>query len=78
MGMITIGRASDNIISLFNDKEISRKHSKITYEAGNFIVEDQNSLNGTFVNNQRIEGPRYLEDGDVIFIGVSTLEYHQS
>jgi hypothetical protein len=76
-GMTTIGRSSDNILSLFKDKEISRKHSKIVFESGSFIVEDQNSLNGTFVNDERIESPRYLEDGDVILIGVSTLVYHK-
>jgi len=73
----TIGRSSDNILPLSNDKEISRKHSKIIYESGTFIIEDQNSLNGTFVNDQRVESPRYLEDGDVILVGVSTLVYHQ-
>jgi hypothetical protein len=76
-GITTIGRASDNILALVKDKEISRKHSKITYEAGSFIVEDHNSLNGTFVNNERIESPHYLEDGDVIYVGVSTLIFHQ-
>jgi hypothetical protein len=76
-GTITIGRASDNILSLPNDKEISRKHSKIVYEAGNFIIEDQNSLNGTFVNDERIESPRYLEDGDLILVGVSTFVFHK-
>jgi hypothetical protein len=76
-GITTIGRASDNILSLSNDKEISRKHSRITYEAGSFIVEDQGSLNGTFVNDKRIESPHYLEDGDVIFVGVSTLVFHE-
>ena len=77
MGVTTLGRASDNIVGLPNDKEISRKHSKILYESGHFIIEDQNSLNGTFVNDERIDSPRYLEDGDQILIGVSTLVYHQ-
>ena len=76
-GITTIGRAGDNILALVKDKEISRKHSKITYESGNFIVEDHNSLNGTFVNNERIESPHYLEDGDVIYVGVSTLIFHE-
>jgi hypothetical protein len=72
-----LGRSSDNLLALSGDKEISRKHSKIVYESGSFIIEDQNSLNGTFVNDQRIDSPRYLEEGDVILIGVSTLVYHQ-
>jgi hypothetical protein len=76
-GVTTIGRSTDNILPLPKDKEISRKHTKITYEAGQFVVEDQGSLNGTFINNDRIEGPRYLEDGDVLMVGVSTLIYHK-
>ncbi|MBN1219480.1 MAG: FHA domain-containing protein [Anaerolineae bacterium] len=77
-GCATIGRAGDNIFSLAKDKEISRRHSKIEYEAGNFVIEDQNSLNGTFVNDERIEGPRYLEDGDEILVGVSTLIFRRN
>jgi len=76
-GVITIGRSTDNVLPLSKDKEISRKHTKITYEGGQFVAEDQGSLNGTFVNNDRIEGPRYLEDGDVLMVGVSTLIYHK-
>jgi adenylate cyclase len=64
-------------MGLSKDKEISRKHTKVTYEGGQFVVEDQGSLNGTFINNERIEGPRYLEDGDVLMVGVSTLIYHK-
>jgi len=73
----TVGRSSDNDVSLAYDKEISRKHSLITYEAGSFIIEDQNSLNGTFVNEERVETPRQLADGDTIFVGVSTLMFHE-
>jgi hypothetical protein len=75
-GITTIGRASDNILPLSKDKETSRKHSKISFESGGFIVEDLGSLNGTFINDERIDTPRHLEDGDVILIGVSTLVYH--
>jgi sRNA-binding regulator protein Hfq len=76
-GITTIGRANDNVLPLSNDKEISRRHSRIMYEAGSFIVEDQGSLNGTFVNDGRIESPHYLEDGDVIFVGISTLVFRE-
>lgn len=76
-GDMTLGRSSDNIIALVNDKEISRKHSRIIYEAGSYHIEDQNSLNGTFVNNDRIADRHHLEDADVIMIGLSGLVYHQ-
>lgn len=76
-GVTIIGRSTDNSLPLSKDKEISRKHTKITYEGGQFVVEDQSSLNGSFINNERIESPRYLEDGDVLMVGVSTLIYHK-
>ena len=77
-GITTIGRASDNALSLSKDKEVSRRHALIVYEANNFVVQDQNSLNGTFVNDQLIKEPRPLQDGDILLIGVSTLKFQES
>jgi hypothetical protein len=77
-GIITIGRSSDNALALSKDKEVSRRHALIVYEANNFVLQDQNSLNGTFVNDQLIKEPRPLQDGDIILIGVSTLKFQES
>lgn len=77
-GVVTIGRSSDNALSLAKDKEVSRRHTIIVYEASKFVVQDQNSLNGTFVNDQLIKEPRPLQDGDVLLIGVSTLKFQES
>ena len=74
---ITLGRARDNDIPLSLDKEVSRRHAVMTLEGDRYVVQDQNSLNGTYVNNQRISGPQPLEDGDVIFIGVSDIIYQE-
>jgi hypothetical protein len=76
-GITTIGRSSDNVIVLNKDKEISRHHAIVLQESGRFVVQDQNSLNGTFVNDEQVTGPRYLEDGDVILVGVSTFRYQE-
>jgi pSer/pThr/pTyr-binding forkhead associated (FHA) protein len=62
---------------LFLDKEISRRHALIKLEAGKFVIQDQNSLNGTYVNSERVDAPRILQDGDVIFVGVSDLKYEE-
>lgn len=75
--VITLGRAGDNDCPLPNDKEISRRHAIIVQEAGKFMIQDQNSLNGTLVNDEVIEGTRALENGDVITIGISYLEYRE-
>lgn len=74
-GITTIGRSSDNVIVLNNDKEVSRHHVIILHESGQFVIQDQNSLNGTFVNDEPITSPHYLTNGDMILIGLSTFKY---
>lgn len=75
--VITVGRATDNMCALPDDKEISRHHAIIFNESGKVFIQDQNSLNGVFVNDQRIDSPRQLEDGDAILVGISTLIFHE-
>jgi hypothetical protein len=75
--VVTIGRSSDNKIALSSDKEISRHHSIISIEAGQYAIEDQNSLNGTFVNNEPVTEPRYLKDNDMVLVGISTLRFQE-
>lgn len=77
-GITTIGRSNDNGFPLSKDKEASRRHALIVYEASKFVLQDQNSLNGTFVNDQLIKEPYPLQDGDIILIGVSTLKFQES
>jgi pSer/pThr/pTyr-binding forkhead associated (FHA) protein len=64
---VTIGRAPDNDIPVDN-LAVSNYHAKVYYEAGRMVVEDLASLNGTFVNDLRIERAT-LHDGDNIHIG---------
>lgn len=75
--VFTMGRATDNDFPLPGDKEISRRHAIITRDMGRFRIQDQNSLNGTFVNEERLDNPRYLENGDIILIGISHIEYQE-
>jgi hypothetical protein len=76
-GITTMGRSADNVIVLSQDKEISRHHAIVLQESGRFVIQDQNSLNGTFVNDEQISGPRYLQDGDEILVGLSLLKYQE-
>jgi two-component system cell cycle response regulator len=48
---------------------VSRKHARITWDAGGYFVEDLASANGTFVQGSRIAERTKLEDGDVIQLG---------
>ena len=62
-----IGRSPDCDVFL-DDVTVSRNHAVLIDENGSFVVEDQGSLNGTFVNRKRIETAR-LENGDEVQIG---------
>ena len=64
---VTIGRAPDNDLSVDN-LAISSYHAKIFFEGGRMVIEDLNSLNGTFVNDLRVERAT-LHDGDKVHIG---------
>jgi pSer/pThr/pTyr-binding forkhead associated (FHA) protein len=66
----TIGRETINEI-VFDDPEISRRHTRVTQLAGRFIIEDLGSTNGTFLNGRRINTPAPLANGDVIDLGGS-------
>jgi hypothetical protein len=64
---VTIGRAPDNDLSIDN-LAVSNYHARVYTEAGSLVVEDLNSLNGSFLNDIRIERAM-LKDGDTIQIG---------
>ena len=49
---------------------VSRKHAEIRLEQGEFILQDNNSFNGTLVNEQRISAPTPLYHDDKIRLGV--------
>ena len=72
-GETTIGRSPDCGIFL-DDVTVSRKHAILRERDGNFFIEDQGSLNGTFVNRKRVESAQ-LEDGDEVQVGKYRLTY---
>ena len=65
---LIIGRDSANAVAI-NDAEISRKHSRLSFQGGKYVLEDLGSTNGTFVNGQRLAGPVVLKPGDVVSLG---------
>lgn len=70
---MTIGRLPDNNVHIDN-LAVSGHHARIVWETDHFVLEDNNSLNGTFVNNRRISRTA-LKDGDLVLIGKHTLTY---
>lgn len=65
---ISIGREPGREIVLLMDNRVSRNHARIVFENGAYTVYDNNSSNGTFVNNIRV-AMHVLAPGDVIIIG---------
>jgi len=72
-GETTIGRSPDCGIFL-DDVTVSRKHAVLRERDGNFLIEDQGSLNGTFVNRKRVESAQ-LDDGDELQVGKYRLTF---
>jgi len=63
-----VGRANECEVWL-SDDGVSRKHATITFDNGNYLIEDTGSANGTFVGGQKVERPSPLRDGDLIQFG---------
>ena len=70
----TLGRHPDNSIQVL-DRIVSKEHSRITLGPdGRYIVRDVGSLNGTFVNGERVT-ERVLKSGDQISLGNTTYRF---
>ena len=64
---VGIGRSPDSDLPVDN-LAVSNYHARVYVEAGRLVVEDLDSLNGTFVNDLRVERAT-LHDGDSIWVG---------
>src|SRR5260370_1389508 len=76
----SIGRAPTSDILLSKDILTSLRHAPVTYKNGEYVILDERSANGTFVNGQQLEEmtPRTLHDGDHIGIGEHELVFEAS
>ncbi len=77
-GKNVVGRFADKPvdIDLMSQESVeqiwcSRQHATLTFEKGNVVLEDLNSLNGTWLNGMRVHAgqPRPVKPGDVVQIG---------
>src|SRR6187401_2334151 len=66
----TLGRHPNNSIQLL-DKIVSKEHCIIELRGDHFVLRDLGSLNGTFVNNERVRGEAPLKHGDEIALGAT-------
>jgi len=70
---MTIGRRPDSAIFL-DDITVSRDHALLVRRGSDWYLDDCGSLNGTYVNRERIDSRR-LEDGDELQIGKYKLTF---
>jgi adenylate cyclase len=64
----TLGRHPDNTVQLL-DRIVSKTHCHIDLSDGKYVLIDQGSLNGTYVNGERVQGTRTLRQDDEITLG---------
>ncbi|MDH3730964.1 MAG: FHA domain-containing protein [Acidimicrobiia bacterium] len=69
-GKTTIGRSTEANIFL-DDVTVSRQHASVIADGGSLVVEDDGSLNGTYVNGERVDRSD-IKPGDELIVG----KYH--
>jgi pSer/pThr/pTyr-binding forkhead associated (FHA) protein len=70
---MTIGRSPETDVFL-DDVTVSREHATLIRRGGDWFLDDSGSLNGTYVNRQRVDSHR-LDDGDELQIGKFKLTF---
>ena len=71
---VILGREEGVEISV-RDPEMSRRHGRISWQEGGFVIEDLGSTNGTIINGVPIAGPQRLRPGDTIGMGQTLFEF---
>jgi hypothetical protein len=72
---IIIGRAVESDV-VITSKRVSREHARVRREGWRVVLEDLDSTNGTFLNDERVLAPVALHDEDRIAIGDVVLVFH--
>jgi pSer/pThr/pTyr-binding forkhead associated (FHA) protein len=73
---VTIGRRASSDVPLAWDPEVSRLHAELERIGSDWVLCDEGlSHNGTFVNNERLQGRRRLRGGDILVLGRTTIAF---
>jgi adenylate cyclase len=70
----SLGRHPNNSIQLL-DKIVSKEHCVIEQRGSEFVLRDLGSLNGTYINGERVRGEGALKHGDEIALGATRARY---
>lgn len=71
---VTVGRGHESDI-VIQDASISRRHVQFSRQGNDDYIQDLGSRNGTRVNNEPLNKPRLLKQGDIVSMGNIHLEY---
>ncbi|HEX5940552.1 MAG TPA: FHA domain-containing protein [Dehalococcoidia bacterium] len=73
----TIGRVEGNNVVL-DEETVSSRHAAVEFHDGRWWIRDLGSTNGTFLNNEAVDGQGQLEPGDLIQVGGVRLQFAAS
>jgi pSer/pThr/pTyr-binding forkhead associated (FHA) protein len=71
---VTVGRSPGCAVALDDDTFASSIHARVFQRNGEIWVEDLGSTNGTWLNQERLQGPQRLRRGDKVKVGSTILE----
>lgn len=71
---VTVGRSPGCAVALEDDTFVSSIHARVYRRSGELWLEDLGSTNGTWLNDERVDGPSRLQRGDRVKVGSTTLE----
>ncbi|OGB01227.1 MAG: hypothetical protein A3E25_04290 [Burkholderiales bacterium RIFCSPHIGHO2_12_FULL_69_20] len=75
-GVSAIGRSAAATVQI-DGPGMSRLHAEVQVEGASVILRDLGSANGSFVQDQRLAGPRLLQDGDLVRLGSVILKFYE-
>jgi hypothetical protein len=71
----TIGRAESCDVGLFGDNSVERLHARILLKNDRYVLADEDTPAGTYVNDRRVDRPTPLTNGDAIRVGRNVLRF---
>ena len=70
-----LGRYAGCPVDLNPDALVSRQHARLDYQAGQWVITDLGSDNGTFVNGQQVSS-QALQLGDEVRVGNTQMRFY--
>ena len=72
-----IGRAESSDIGLYGGQGVEKTHARIVQKGTDYLLADEETPGGTYLNDQRIAGLTLLHAGDRIRVGNCVLRFQE-